>query len=59
VVGNWDGSATETTQVGIYRNGNWYLDRDGDGVWDGATETVTWGGMPEDVPVAGDWNNDG
>ena len=56
-LGDWNG--TGTTKVGIYRNGTWYLDRNGNGVFDGATETVAWGGMPEDVPVVGDWNNSG
>ena len=33
VVGDWNGSGT--TKIGIYRNGTWYLDRNGNGVWDG------------------------
>ena len=54
VLGDWNNSGA--TKVGIYRNGTWYIDRDGDGVFDGgATEEITWGGVPGDLPVAGTW----
>jgi len=53
VVGDWNGSGS--TKIGIYRNGTWYIDRNGDGVWDGDAETIAWGGMPEDVPMVGRW----
>ena len=32
VTGDWDGSGT--TKIGVFFNGTWYLDRNGDGVWD-------------------------
>jgi len=59
VVGEWTGGAV--TKVGIYRNGIWYLDKNGNGVWDAGTDGLiaNWGGMPGDVPVVADWNNTG
>ena len=60
VLGDWNGSGTK--KIGIYRNGTWYLDKNGNGVWDGAPTDgyiVNWGGYPEDIPVVGDWNNSG
>lgn len=39
----------------------WYLDRNGNAVWDSCTTDpcVRWGGDPTDVPVVGDWNGMG
>ena len=33
VVGDWTG--TGTAKLGVYRQGQWYLDKNGNGVWDG------------------------
>jgi hypothetical protein len=58
LVGDWNN--TGTTKVGIYRNGTWYLDRNGNGSLDDCPAgCINWGGMPEDVPLVGDWNNSG
>jgi len=57
VVGDWIGCGS--TKVGIYRNGTWYLDKNGNGVFDGASETNVWGGAPQDKPVVGNWNSSG
>ncbi|NJN45303.1 MAG: PKD domain-containing protein, partial [Candidatus Competibacteraceae bacterium] len=50
-------------QVGVFRNGTWFLDFNGNGLWDGCIQD---GGQdaclfkqlrcPGDLPVAGDWN---
>jgi hypothetical protein len=54
VVGEWTGGGI--TKIGVYRNGTWYLDKNGNGVWDGCpTECTTWGGVPGDLPVVGKW----
>ena len=55
VVGDWDG--TGTTKIGIYRSGTWYLDTNGNGVWDSATDgfIVNWAGVPGNAPVVGKW----
>ena len=40
----------------VYRNGEWFFDLSGDG---GVGEKSFWFGLPGDVPVSGDWNEDG
>ncbi len=61
VVGDWNGNGK--TKIGIYQNGNWYLDTNGNGQWDGQSGGDTLGafgtGLPNAVPVTGDWNADG
>ena len=56
VVGDWNGDGHDS--VGVYVDGQWYLDRNGDGTWD---EDDLWAelGKPSDQPVAGDWDGDG
>ena len=47
-------------QIGVFRNGPWYLDYNGNRVWDPASGDVSfWFGTTGDKPVAGDWNSDG
>ncbi|MET0501825.1 MAG: VCBS repeat-containing protein [Candidatus Binatia bacterium] len=41
--------------IGIYREGNWYLQRSSDG---GMT-AIGWGGLPQDLPVPADYDGDG
>lgn len=57
VVGDWNG--TGITKIGVYRpsTGEWFLDRNGNGVWDGAdVDTyVTGYGQAGDIPVVGRW----
>jgi hypothetical protein len=57
VVGDWSGSGTSA--VGIYRpsTGEWFLDFNGNGTWDGCGIDICISGFgaPEDVPVAGKW----
>ncbi len=44
----------------MYRNGWWYLDYNGNGVWDGcATDKCVALGSTGDTVVSGDWNGDG
>ena len=52
VVGDWTGEAI--SKIGIYREGSWYLDRNGNGLWDGCgTDTCSpdFGGFSADKPV--------
>ena len=47
-------------QIGVFRNGPWYLDYNGNRVWDPESGDVSfWLGTSGDIPVAGDWNGDG
>lgn len=61
VAGDWSGSGT--TKIGLYRpsTGTWFLDYNGNGVFDGpgVDKQYSYGGVPGDIPVVGDWNGTG
>ena len=60
VVGDWNGDGK--TDIGIYTDGIWYLDMNGNWQWDGEGVDVrgVFGvGLPNAIPVIGDWNSDG
>lgn len=48
-------------KIGVFRSPNrWFLDKNGNGVWDPALGDVSyWFGIAGDVPGPGDWNGDG
>jgi protocatechuate 3,4-dioxygenase beta subunit len=56
VVGDWTGTGIK--KIGIFRNGTWYLDIDGDGRWSAADVKLEFG-REGDLPVVGDWTGDG
>ena len=56
VTGDWDGSGT--TKIGVFIDGLWFLDLNGNGVWDKGDLWVKLG-KKGDQPVTGDWNGDG
>ena len=57
LIGDWDGTGVE--RVGVFRNGQWWLDMNNDHLWDVAHDTVFNFGQSGDVPVIGDWDNAG
>jgi hypothetical protein len=59
VVGDWSGSGT--TKIGIYRpsTGQWFLDYNGNGIFDAGDKTYNFGGIAGDIPVVGDWTGSG
>lgn len=60
VTGDWDG--TGTTKIGVYADGYWYLDNNGNGAWDGAPTDLLYAfgaGLPGAGPVTGDWDGTG
>jgi len=61
VVGDWNGSGTE--EIGVFRpnTGEWFLDFNGNGQWDGCRIDKCLGqfGGKGDLPVVGDWNGTG
>jgi hypothetical protein len=56
VTGDWDGNGV--TDIGVYRNGNWYLDMNGNRAWNPGVDLITakFGGVAGDIPVTGNWN---
>jgi hypothetical protein len=56
VAADWDGSGVQ--RIGVFRNGLWLLDINGDGVFDAGDKTVNFG-QAGDLPVIGDWNGTG
>ena len=64
VTGDWDGSANPgKTKIGVFTNGTWYLDMNGNGAWDGTASDVRYAnfgvGLPNVMPVVGDWDGTG
>ena len=60
ITGDWDGN--NITETGIFRpGGNWFLDMNNNGMYDNTPtdRTFSWGKQPGDIPITGDWNNDG
>ena len=47
-------------KIGVFSNGAWYLDANGNDIWDGSPVDYyfSYGAAP-DKPVMGDWNGDG
>jgi hypothetical protein len=46
--------------VGVTKGGAWYVDTNGNGLWDSGTDAqFLYGGDASDVPLFGDWNGDG
>jgi hypothetical protein len=56
VAGDWDGTGKK--RIGVFHNGSWLLDINGDGVFDGGDKTVSFG-QAGDVPLVGDWAGTG
>ena len=56
VVGDWNGDGIDT--IGVFHDGSWYRDTDGDGKWSDKDHAVQFG-QAGDKPVVGDWNGDG
>jgi hypothetical protein len=52
VVGDFNGDGID--EIGVFRDGHWYLDIDGDGAWDISETWITFS-METFVPVVGKW----
>ena len=56
IAGDWNGDGIST--IGVFRDGAWFLDIDGNGRWTDGDQFVELG-RSGDVPVVGDFNHDG
>jgi serine-aspartate repeat-containing protein C/D/E len=56
IAGDWNGDGIRS--VGVFRDGKWHFDLDGDGKWSKADKTARFG-QKGDLPVVGDFNGDG
>lgn len=56
VAGDW--TFTGAKRVGVFRNGLWILDANGDGVLDAGDKVVVFG-QAGDIPIVGDWTGTG
>jgi hypothetical protein len=57
VIGNWN-HTTPGDKIGVFRNGTWLMDYNGNFQWDGVDKSA-YLGQAGDIPVTGDWNNNG
>jgi hypothetical protein len=57
VTGDWNG--TGRTKAGVYSNGFWYLDYNGNGTYEPSVDRFYNFGVAGATPVVGDWNKDG
>src|SRR6202044_2221877 len=59
VVGDWNGNGT--LKIGVFRPSTqmWYLDSNGNGVYDPGVDIAGQLGIPGDLPVVGDWTGSG
>ncbi len=60
VAGDWNGDGK--VKIGVFRNGWWYLDYNGNSQWDGCgapgdstKDTCFVFGLPMDIPILGKW----
>ncbi len=56
VTGDWNGDAIRT--IGMFRDGNWQVDLNGDGQFDHNDDQFSFG-RAGDIPLIGDFNGDG
>ncbi len=57
ISGDWNGDGV--SNIGLFRQGTWYLDIDGDGHWSANDQYIEGLGDEGDLPVVGDFNGDG
>jgi hypothetical protein len=59
--GIWKYVLIPPDDIGIYRDGTWFLDLNGNGRWDGQPTDAKFrfGGVAGDIPLTGDWDGTG
>ncbi|HZN34324.1 MAG TPA: SdrD B-like domain-containing protein [Pirellulaceae bacterium] len=56
IAGDWNGDGIRS--IGVFREGKWHFDMDGDGRWSDGDKLAKFG-QKGDLPVVGDFNGDG
>jgi len=56
IAGDWNGDGIRS--VGVFKDGKWHFDMDGDGRWSSADKHTVFG-QKGDLPVVGDFDGDG
>lgn len=56
IAGDWNGDGISS--IGVFRDGQWHFDMDGDGRWSKGDQVAQFG-QDGDLPVVGDFNGDG
>ncbi|HWB98371.1 MAG TPA: hypothetical protein VG672_16780, partial [Bryobacteraceae bacterium] len=56
VAGDWTGTGVK--RAGVFRNGTWILDTNGDGTLNAGDQVVAFG-QAGDIPIVGDWTGSG
>jgi serine-aspartate repeat-containing protein C/D/E len=56
ITGDFNGDGN--TDVGVFKDGSWYVDLNGNGEWD-AEDMWAKLGRRDDLPITGDWDGDG
>ncbi|SNB47975.1 Ig-like domain-containing protein [Geobacter sp. DSM 9736] len=49
----------QAAQVGVFREGQWFLDKNGSGAWESEADATASFGIPGDIPVVGSWTGAG
>lgn len=57
VSGDWNGDGI--SKIGVYNNGKWRIDVNGNGKWDDGDREISGFGNKNSIPVVGDFNGDG
>ena len=56
IAGDFNGDGFD--EIGVYKDGFWFIDANGNGVWD-SEDLMARLGNEDDQPVVGDWDGDG
>jgi hypothetical protein len=58
-IGAYEFAAINPDKIGVQWGNRWYLDVNGNGVWESSLDRTFTFGLASDQPVAGDWDGDG